>query len=307
MLSIPKKYADYFNTGILFTIIFSSILIGFESFPALHAQYSHFFSTADMLVLLIFSIEIIFRIAAYGRHWYRFFTSGWNLFDFFLVAISILPYFATSGAIDTHAVISLRLVRLARVFRVLRVARLVEKFGNLKILVETLIKSMPSMLNVILLLSILFYIYAIIGVGIFGKTDPIHFGSLDLALLTLIQCVTDKWSELMETLMYGGMYTFHDKTVPIQPYDLPFIVPIYFISFYFLAGLIILNLFVGVLVSELTNMQEQEKKNRIKSKLEDDLAESALSAVMEIHEQLEALQGKFLRLQERLDIVKKNN
>ena len=112
-------------------------------------------------------------------------------FDFVIVAICLMPVNATYAAV-------------LRLLRVLRVLKLVRALPRLQILVSALLKSIPSMGYVAILLFLVFYVYACAAVFIFGANDPVHFGHLPLAMLSLFRVVTgEDWTDVMYIAMYG--------------------------------------------------------------------------------------------------------
>ena len=107
------------------------------------------------------------------------------MFDFLIVVICLLPVGGPFAAV----------LRLARALRLLR---LVSALPKLQLLVGALLKSLSAMGYVSLLLALLFYIYAVAGIQLFGKTDPVHFGSFGTTFLTLFRLVTlDNWADIL--------------------------------------------------------------------------------------------------------------
>ena len=106
---------------------------------------------------------------------------------------------------------------------------------RLQLLVSAMLKSLPSMGYVTILLFLLFYIYAVMGVMLFGKNDPVHFGDLWLSLLSLFRVVTlEDWTDVMYLQMFGSdVYQGYnqDYTGPIEPKAMPITAVLYFVSF----------------------------------------------------------------------------
>lgn len=231
------KYLDYV---VISVIVLSAITIGLETSSEYEAKYGHLFKIVDVIVLTVFTVEVIIKIAAEGKKPLRYFTNGWNLFDLFVVIICVVPYFVANQ--DTHIFATLRILRLARALRVFRVFRLITHLKPLQILVESLIKSIPAILYIILLMTIIFYVYSIVGVFLFRENDIEHFGDLSLTMLTLFKMITGgiNWADLMDKLIItDGVFALF-----------------YFVSFLIVAGLVMLNLFVGIIVSEMSIAKE---------------------------------------------------
>ncbi len=232
------------------------------------------FHALDRAVLGLFVAELALRLGAHGRTPWRFFRDPWNSFDAVIVGVCLLPFHTEFAAV-------LRLVR------VLRVLRLVTAVPRLQLLVGALIKSIPSMSYVALLLSLLFYVYAVGGVALFGAGDPDHFGTLPGAALTLFQVVTmEGWVEVM----HAQFPAWPARAVPV----------LYFLSFILLGTMIILNLFIGVIVNGMDEarqeMADEERERHVlttgKTTAGDDVA--ALRA------RLAAMQDGLAALERRL-------
>lgn len=299
--NIIKKESNILDNTILIIIILSAVIIGFETNNDLFSKYHSIFFVLDITVLSIFTAEIIIKMIAQGKNPFRYFYDPWNIFDFFIVMLCLLPYIFSNGHQDTHVFAALRLIRLGRVFRVFRVLRLITHLKPLQLLVETLIRSLPSMAYVVLLLSILFYIYAIIGCFLFGNFDDAHFGSLDNSLLTLTESISGSWPDYMEAIFVAKEKVIIDGNEVFKTIEYPFIVPLYFISFYFVGGLIILNLFIGVIVAELGTVKEQNEKDEIRENFQDDLDKESVTLIISLDNQIRIASETLKKLQMALD------
>lgn len=214
--------ARWFEPFMIGLILFNAVLIGLETSHDVVAQYGELLHLGNDVVLWIFVIEAALKITAVAPRVALYFGNGWNLFDFSIVVLSFLP------ATEEFALV-------ARLVRVLRVLRLVSTVPQLRLIVATLVRSIPSMGHVITLMSIVFYIYAVIGFHLFHKTDPEHWGTLGMALLTLFSVVTlEGWVQVMETLL---------KTHPWAW--------IFFVTFILIGTFVMLNLFIAVVINNL--------------------------------------------------------
>ena len=234
-------HARSFQSFITVVIVLASILVGVETYPEME-KYHRILHVLDLMIITIFTIEVAVKIAAEGAKPWNYFKDSWNVFDFVIVTACFLPF-------DNQYITVLRLIRLLRVLRLLRA------FPKLQILVGALFKSIPSMGYVALLMALLFYVFAIAGVLLFGKNDPMHFGTLGRSLLSLFQTVTlEGWIELLNIQVHGcdkiGYEPF--KTLCTHPQQIA-IAPAFFITFILIGTFILLNLFIGVI---LTGMEE---------------------------------------------------
>jgi voltage-gated sodium channel len=213
-----------FRAFIILVILLAGVLAGLETSEALMAEHAGLFRALDRVVLGIFIVEIALKIIAHGRRPFDYFRDGWNVFDFLIVALLLVPGAGSFGAV----------LRLARVLRLLR---LVTALPKLQLLVGALLKSLSAMGYVSLLLSLLFYIYAVAGVHLFGSSDA-DFGSLGTALLTLFRIVTlDNWGDIFQRAM--------DVAPAVK-------VVVYFVSFIVFGTMIILNLFIGIVLNSMS-------------------------------------------------------
>ncbi len=144
--------SDPFQHGVLAVIVMAALLVGLETSRDLVARHGALLHGLDKVVLGIFILEAALKIGRHGRRWYRYFADPWNVFDFLIVVVCLLPVGGQYAAV----------LRLARVLRALR---LVTAVPRLQLLVSSLLKSIPSLGYVGLLLTVLFYVYGVRGDG----------------------------------------------------------------------------------------------------------------------------------------------
>jgi voltage-gated sodium channel len=236
-----------FITGV---ILFAAVLVGLETDAHIVARYGALLHALDQIVLGIFVVELVVKLAAEGKKPYRFFLDPWNVFDFLIVSIVFLP-------IQSQYVTVLRLARL------LRVLRLIRAIPRLQVLVSALLKSIPSMGYVSLLLLLVFYVYGVAAVFLFGQNDPFRFGSLPVALVTLFQVATaEDWSTTLYTQMYGCANAGYDgrEALCVASSAKPVLAPLYFISFILIGTMVILNLFIGVIMNSMAEAQSESEQ-----------------------------------------------
>jgi voltage-gated sodium channel len=260
-----------FHTIIIGVILLTGVLAGLETNAAIIASHGTLLRALDVFVLTIFVLEIVLKLAAHGRRPLDFFRDGWNVFDFFVVTLCLLP-------MDSQFAVVLRLVRT------LRLLRLVSALPKLQLLVGALFKSFSSMGYVGLLLSLVLYIYAITGVHLFGAHDQAHFGSLSLAFFTLFQTITlDDWKFLFDSAKGSS----------------PAVAAVYFISFILLGTMIMLNLFIGIIMNSMEEMHtELDKCNA--AKRDDSENTSVIDDLAALDEQMKDLQIKLSSLRDKL-------
>ena len=235
-----------FNVFIFILILLSAILIGIETYTGIAAKHKLILSLLDRLIITIFALEIGLKIVSNGKKPWNFFSDPWNIFDFVIVAACLVP------AGDTHFFAAFRILR------VLRILRMITFLPKLRLLIGALVKSIPSMGYIILLIAILFYVYAIVGVFVFGASDPMHFGDLHHTLVTLFKVLTlEGWTDIMNAHIYGQVSDGNMQIISVWPF-------IYFASFILIGAMIIMNLFIGVIMNSM-----QESQNELSQELKE--------------------------------------
>ena len=224
MKSFAKRIVEarWFEPWMIGLILFNGVLIGLETSRGVVEQYGDWLHLGNDIILGVFIIEVVLKLAAVAPRFGLYFGNGWNLFDFTVVVLSLIP------ATGEFALV-------ARLIRVLRVLRLVSAVPQLRLVVATLVRSIPSMGHVIMLMSILFYIYAVTGFHLFHEHDAERWGTLGAALLTLFQMVTlEGWVEVMDTALEAHPWSW-----------------VYFVSFILIGTFVMLNLFIAVVINNL--------------------------------------------------------
>ena len=241
--------SSLFKYFILAVIIASGVIVGLETYPAIQERFAPSFHLIDQTIIYIFLVEIILKLLSYGKKPWLYFTDPWNVFDFIIVAVCFIPQ------VDTHFVTVLRLARILRVFRVISI------LPKLQLLVNALLKSIPSMGYVVVLLFLVFYIYAVIGNFMFAKSDLVHFGSLHTAMISLFKVLTlEGWTDIMNIQLYGNA-----SPTPEHPMKSGAFASIaYFVSFILFGAMIIMNLFIGVIMNSMQESHDDLKKELIK-------------------------------------------
>jgi|SRR5688572_15782593 voltage-gated sodium channel len=244
-------------------ILFNALLIGLETSQTFVERYDGWLSIANDIILGVFIVEAVLKLAAVAPRFSLYFRSGWNLFDFAVIVASLIP------ATEDFALV-------ARLVRVLRVLRLVSTVPQLRLIVATLVRSIPSMGHVILLMSIIFYIFGVTGYHLFHEHDEEHWGTLGKAILTLFTMVTlEGWIDVMETALEVHAWAW-----------------IYFVTFIMIGTFIVLNLFIAVVINNLDASKAAELEElRAPVTHEEILGELARTqkALAELQRRLEAL------------------
>ena len=284
--------SKWFQNTVIIAIIMAGIVVGTETYHRELASWMPFLRALDYLILLIFTLQAGIKILAEGKKTERYFKDPWNLFDFMIVLVCWLPFLLPT--MDTTFVAVFRLARI------LRVLRLVSALPQLRLLVDALLKSIPSMGYVGILLFLLFYIYGVMGVFLFGENDPLHFRDLHTSLLSLFTIVTlEGWADIMYVNVFGCDHPVWGIEDCNHPEANLFSGVIYFVSFVLIGTMIVLNLFIGVIMNSMDEVRkEQALEDRINRKenetvlLEDDFEE--------VHQQLDRIKKQLELMAYRL-------
>ena len=209
-------------------ILINAVTLGLETFPAVMDRAGPSILTIDRICLSIFVAELVARLYALGL---RFFRSGWNVFDFVIIGISLLP--ATGG------------FSVLRALRILRVLRVISVTPSLRRVVDGLGRALPGMGSVFLLIAIIYYIAAVMATKLFGASFPQWFGSLSITAFTLFQIMTlEGWSgEIVRPVM------------EVYPYAWAFFVP-----FILITTFAVLNLIVGLIVNSMQEAASEDER-----------------------------------------------
>ena len=278
-----------FSNFVTAVILIAGVVVGLETHHPFVEHYEGILHVIDQIILFIFIVEIVIKVGAEGRRPWRYFFDPWNIFDFGIVAVCFLP-------VNAQYVAVLRLARL------LRVLKLVRALPRLQILVSALLKSIPSMGYVALLLGMLFYVYAVAAVFIFGANDPIHFGDLPTAMLSLFRVVTgEDWTDVMYVNMWGcdhGLYGYDDAIASLctAPQEMWWFGAMFFVSFMIIGAMIILNLFIGVIMS---GMDEAQKENELA-----DLIRKRMESGSTLSDDLDQIMQKLIDIQSEMEVIK---
>lgn len=251
--------APKFQAFIILVILVAGIQVGIQTYPLdPESDLVETLEVIDNIILVIFIAELVIKFVAEGKRPWLFFNNNWNVFDFLIVVVGLMPF-------GGSAVTALRLVRL------LRVLKLVRALPKLRVLVMGLLKSMSSIAYIGLLLLLLFYLYAVLGVSLWGTNDPLHMESLHISFLTLFRCATlEDWTDVMYTAMLGCEVWGYDgrEQYCVSSSGSPIISILYFFSFVVLANMMILNLFIGVITGSMAEAKDVLEEELVKEKEE---------------------------------------
>ena len=210
-----------FQGLVIVVILLSALLIGAKT-HSLSENAMIVLAAFDIGITIFFVFEIVIRFLA-SQHKTKFFHSGWNIFDTVIVIGSLIPAGGTG-------------VLLARLLRVFRVLRLVSMVPELRLLINALLKAIPRMGYIVLLMFVIFYIYAAVGSMFFHAINEVLWGDVSISMLTLFRVATfEDWTDVMY------------ETMNVYPFSW-----IYYLSFIFLTAFIFLNMMVGTVLEVMS-------------------------------------------------------
>lgn len=219
--------APAFERTVVGLIVVNAVVLGLETSVEAQRRWGGALARIDAALLAGFCLELLLRIAACWPRLGTFVRNGWNVFDTAVVLAALLPAVGPTAGI-------------ARLARVLRVARLVSTVPELRIVVGTMLRSIPALSHVLLLLGLLLYVYGVLGVQLFRGADPEHWGSLPAAVGTLFQILTlEGWVEVQSRSAHP-------------------LAPLFYGSFIVLAVFVVTNLFIAVVLNNLEQVRRED-------------------------------------------------
>ncbi len=248
----------YFVTFITMVIIINAITLGLETSPKIKAEFGIILSLIDKVALSIFTIELLAKIAVYRL---KFFKDGWNVFDFLIVTISLIP---ASGPFS-----------VLRAFRIFRTLRLLSIVPSMKRIIQAIFISIPGILSVGTIIILIFYISSVLTTTFFGERFYEWFGTIGNSMYTLFQIMTlESWSM--------GIVRPVMKEFPLAW--------LFFVPFILVTTFAILNLFIGIIVDAMQQISKDGSHEEKKPEL--DLQNKILSIEIKLKEITKLLNKK---------------
>lgn len=275
-LNLPGRivYSKWFQGMITVCIILNSIQLGLDTSQWWVSNMGRISEWSDKVFICLFALEILLKLCSDK---FRFFLSSWNVFDFLVVAVSFVP---GNGAFS-----------ILRTFRIFRTFRLLNKFERLRLITESLISSIPSIGWICFLLSIWFYICSVIATNLFHGAFPDWFGTIPRSMYSLFQIMTlESWSMgIVRPVMREYPYAW-----------------LFFVPFIIFATYTVMNLFIGVLVSAISQVQEEKQGLTAEQEAEKRSMDMEILAELKaLRAEISELKTKNSELKTRLDGLKK--
>ena len=221
--------------GFIFAVIaFNAVVLGLETYDGIKADFGGTLSVLNDACLGIFVVEVIIRIASYGRRPQDFFKEGWNVFDFVVIGAAFLPGLRANATL-------LRLVRL------LRVVRLVSVLPELRVLIRGMLGALPPIGSMGVLALLFIYVYGMLGWILFGDDLPARWGDIGDSMLTLFTVLTlEGWNEVLY------------EAQEVHPWSW-----VFFISFVLIASLLLINILIAIIINAMESAREEEDREEL--------------------------------------------
>ncbi len=250
-----------FQLAIAGLIVVNAVTLGLETSETAMAEAGPLLLAIDKVILAVFVAELALKLVAYGL---RFFRDPWNLFDSLVVGIALLP--ATGN------------LSILRALRVLRVLRLISAVPSMRRVVQALLSAIPGMGSIVALLSLIYYVFAVMATKLFGSAFPEWFGTIGASAYSLFQIMTlESWSmgivrPVME--VYPAAWAF-------------------FVPFILTTSFTVLNLFIAIIVNAMqsqhdADLEEERAEQRAAQRAD---SETILAELRELRAEVAALRG----------------
>lgn len=212
----------WFDPLMLAVILVNAVVLGAETYESVERDAAAQLHLANEAILGVFVAELALRVGAHGRRPREFFRSGWNVFDFLVVAASFAPGVRENAT----------LLRLARLLRIVRAVRLLP---DLRVLVVAVGRSIPGVASLAAITLLLVYVYGMLGWVIFHEHDPANFDNVGQSMVTMFILLT---LENLPTYIESGQ-RLSDWTL------------LFYVSYVLIAAFLVFNLFIGIVINSM--------------------------------------------------------
>jgi voltage-gated sodium channel len=265
--------SSWFDPLLLVVILVNAITLGLETYDSIAASVGDQLHLANDVILGIFVVELLLRIAAHGSRPRDFFRSGWNVFDFIVITASFVPGVRENATI-------LRLVRLLRIVRAVRL------LPDLRVLTVAVGRSIPGVASLAVIALLLVYVYGMVGWVIFDTHDPANFGNVGQSMVTMFILLT---LENLPTYIENGQQ-LSDWTL------------LFYVSYVLVASFLIFNLFIGIVINSMEEARAIELHRAERSLLDDDESNDDRAHAVILEERIHALKSAVENIERELAV-----
>jgi voltage-gated sodium channel len=251
-----------FDAAMLGVIVINALVLGAETYESVDREYGDTLHVLNDVFLGIFVVELLIRMAAFWPRPGEFFRSGWNVFDFIVIAGAFVPGLRENAT-------------LLRLLRLLRIVRAVRLLPDLRIIVVAIGRSIPGVASLAAMTTLLVYLYGMVGWLIFHDHDPQNFGNAGQAMLTMFILLT---LENLPTYVEMGQ-------------DLSHWTVLFFVSYVLVASFLIFNLFIGIVINSMEEARAIEhRREREEERAAATLSEDPLDDLrVDVEDRMDAL------------------
>jgi voltage-gated sodium channel len=261
----------WFDPLMLVVIFVNAITLGLETYGSIDRAVGDELHTANDVILGAFVVELLIRFGAEGFSPRRFFRSGWNVFDFIVIAASFAPGLRENATL-------LRLVRLARIVRAVRL------LPDLRVLTVAVGRSIPGVASLAVISLLLAYVYGMVGWVIFNDHDPANFRNIGQSMVTMFVLLT------LENLP-----TYIEKGQELSDWTL-----LFYVSYVLVASFLIFNLFIGIVINSMEEARAIELHRAERELLDEDRANDERAHAVVLRERLHHLKDAVEDLEREL-------
>lgn len=223
-------YSTPFELFIAFVIACNAMSLAILTFSDLSPETIRAAETIDAICFGIYAVELVIRMVSYGSKPWLFFTKGWNIFDFLLVASA--PFFVGQTVV----------LRLLRLFRLIRIFRFLPE---VRILSASILKSMPPLMSMTALIALLVFLYGMVGHYLFGNELEADWGSIGASMMSLVILLT-----------LENFPNYLEEAIAVNALAIP-----YLLSYVFVIVFTILNLLIGIVLNAMDEARSEAKRN----------------------------------------------
>ena len=254
--------SSWLDPLMLSIIALNAVTLGLETYDSIDAAIGRELHLANEVILGIFVVELIVRMSAYADRPRDFFRSGWNVFDFVVIAASFVPGVRENATL-------LRLVRLLRIVRAVRL------LPDLRVLTVAVGRSVPGVASLAAITLLLVYVYGMVGWVIFHDHDPANFEDIGQSMVTMFVLLT------LENLP-----SYIERGQDLSDWTL-----LFYVSYVLLASFLIFNLFIGIVINSMEEARAIELHRAERELLDEDTADDERAHAIVLEERLRALRA----------------
>jgi voltage-gated sodium channel len=254
--------SSWFDPLMLAIIAVNAVTLGLETYDSIDAAIGRELHLANGVILGLFVIELALRMAAFADRPRDFFRSGWNVFDFVVIAASFVPGVRENATL-------LRLVRLLRIVRAVRL------LPDLRVLTVAVGRSVPGVASLAAITLLLVYVYGMVGWVIFHNHDPANFENIGQSMVTMFVLLT------LENLP-----AYIERGQALSDWTL-----LFYVSYVLLASFLIFNLFIGIVINSMEEARAIELHRAERALLDEDPADDERAHAVVIEERLRTMRA----------------